>query len=58
MIVLARCFFFSQGRCDAAFEICRRTVIEGSILQGRTQSNLAAVSKVALFALFKVAFNF
>ena len=58
MIVLARCFFFSQGRCDAAFEICRRMVIEGTILQGRTQSNLAAIDKIALFALFKVLFNF
>ena len=58
MIVLARCFFFSQGRCDAAFEICRRTVIEGRVLQGRTQCNLAAISKVALLTLVEVAFNF
>ena len=58
MIVLACCFFFSQERCDAAFEICRRTVIEGSVLQGRTQSNLAAISKVALLALVEVTFNF
>jgi hypothetical protein len=46
-----------QGRRDAVFEICRRTVIEGSVLQRGTQSNLAAIDKTALFALFKVLFN-